>query len=223
MKVFKKFLILALVFCMMASMLALTSCKKDDTDDTDGTNQGTNENNDNTPTAAPAYTITIVDGANAPVAGVKVMVDPTYKTYTSDENGKIAFDTDKTGLKVMILSSPDGYEHSSEPVSFKSGSKELKLTVSKVADDKVTYSVTVLDQNGDPVVGAGVQLCYNGVCLTPVNTNASGVAENSLKSGFEVSVLLTLPEEYSATPVSGDYHAVIPEGQTEITVTVTKN
>ena len=159
MKAFKKFLILALVFCMMASMLALTSCKKDDVDDTNDANGSGNTND--TPTAEPAYTITIVDGANNPVAGVKVMVEPTYKTYTSDENGKIAFDTDKTGLKVMILSSPEGYEHSSEPVSFKSGSKELKLTVSKVADDKVSYKVTVLDQNGDPVVGAGVQLCYN--------------------------------------------------------------
>ena len=220
MKAFKKILILALALCMMASMLALVSCNKDKGNDTDGTDG--DGNSTETPTG-DSYTITVVDGANTPVAGVKVMIDPGYKTYTSDQNGKITFETDKTGLKVAILSAPEGYEYSSNAVSFKKDSKELKLTVTKIEDEKVTYTVTVIDQNGDAVVGAGVQLCYNGTCLLPVNTNDSGVMTNSLTGGYEVSVLLTLPDGYSKEPVSGKYHAVIPEGETEITVTVTKN
>ena len=220
MKALKKFLIIALLLCMAMSTLALTSCKKDNGDDTDNTDGGGNVTD--TPDA-DTYTITVVDGANTPVAGVKVMIDPTFKSYTSDANGKITFETDKTGLKVAILSAPEGYEYSSSPVSFKSDSKELKLTVTKLADEKVTYTVTVIDQNGDPVIGAGVQLCYNNVCLPAVETDANGVMTNTLKAGYEVSVLLTLPDGYSKTPVSGDYHAIIPEGETTATVTVTKN
>ena len=180
-------------------------------------NGGNDTNTDNT------YTITVVDGANNPVAGVKVMTDPGFKTYTSDAQGKITFESDKTGIKVAILSAPEGYDYSSGAVSFKSNSKELTLTVSKAADERVTYTVTIVDQNGDAVVGAGVQLCYNGLCLPSVNTDDNGVMTNLIKDGYEVSVLLTLPEGYSATTVSGNYHAIIPEGQTEITVTVTKN
>ena len=219
MKTLKKLLILTLVLCMTAAMLTLTACGGDNGDETNNNGNGT-ENN--TPTG-DTYTITIVDGANNPVAGVSVMVDPTFKTYTSDENGKITFETDKTGLKVAILSSPTGYEYSTKAESFKSGSKELKLTVTKVADEKITYTVTVIDQNGEAVVGAEVQLCYNGVCLPTVETNTSGVMTNSLKSGYEVSVLLTLPEGYTATPVSGDYHAILAVDETEVTITVTKN
>ena len=182
-----------------------------------GDNGGDDTNTDNT------YTITVVDGANNPVAGVKVMTDPGFKTYTSDAQGKITFESDKTGIKIAVLSAPEGYEYSSDPVSFKSDSKELTIKVTKAADERVTYTVTVVDQNGDAVVGAGVQLCYNGICLPSVNTDDNGTMTNLIKDGYEVSVLLTLPSGYSATPVSGDYHAVIPEGQTEITITVTKN
>lgn len=218
----KKILIIALVFCMAASMLTLTSCNKDKGDNNNDTENNGNNNNDNTPTGE-TYTITVVDGANNPVAGVKVMTDPGFKTYTSDAQGKITFESDKTGIKVAILSAPEGYDYSSGAVSFKSNSKELTLTVSKAADERVTYTVTIVDQNGDAVVGAGVQLCYNGLCLPSVNTDDNGVMTNLIKDGYEVSVLLTLPEGYSATTVSGNYHAIIPEGQTEITVTVTKN
>lgn len=218
----KKILIIALVFCMAASMLTLTSCNKDKGDNNNDTENNGNNNNDNTPTGE-TYTITVVDGANNPVAGVKVMTDPSFKTYTSDAQGKITFESDKTGIKVAILSAPEGYDYSSGAVSFKSNSKELTLTVSKAADERVTYTVTIVDQNGDAVVGAGVQLCYNGLCLPSVNTDDNGVMTNLIKDGYEVSVLLTLPEGYSATTVSGNYHAIIPEGQTEITVTVTKN
>ena len=222
MTVLKKILIIALVFCMAASMLTLTSCNKDKGDNNNDTENNGNNNNDNTPTGE-TYTITVVDGANNPVAGVKVMTDPGFKTYTSDAQGKITFKSDKTGIKIAVLSAPEGYEYSSDPVSFKSNSKELTIKVTKAADERVTYTVTVVDQNGDAVVGAGVQLCYKGICLPSVNTNDYGTMTNLIKDGYEVSVLLTLPSGYSATPVSGDYHAVIPEGQTEITITVTKN
>ena len=223
MTMLKKILIIALVFCMAASMLALTSCNKDKGDNTNNGENSGNDNTNNTPTGE-TYTITVVDGANNPVAGVKVMTDPGFKTYTSDAQGKITFESDKTGIKVAVLSAPEGYEYSSDAISFKSGSKELTIKVTKAQDERVTYTVTVVDQNGDAVVGAGVQLCYNGVCLPAVNTDDNGTITNLIKDGYEVSVLITVPNGYSEpTPVSGTYHAVIPEGQTEITITVTKN
>ena len=221
MKALKKILAIALVICMLASTLALTSCGKDE----DNGDKG-NDNGGNTATNDNTYTITVVDGAKNPVEGVTVMVSPTYKTYKSNKDGKITFETDKTGLQAMITASPDGYEHSTSIVDFKSGSKELTLTVTKLADETVTYTVKIVDQNNDPVVGASVQLCYNGVCLTAVSTDANGEITNSLKAGYEVSVKVEVAPGSGYTlpaPDANGYHATIPDGETSITITVTKN
>ena len=220
MKALKKILALMLVICMLASVLAFTSCKKDDEPDDTNSTDNTGNTSENT------YTITVLDGANNPVSGVTVMVEPMYKPYTSDANGKISFEADAANLKAMILSSPDGYSHSSDIVSFKSGSKELTLTVKKDADSKVTYTVKVVDQNGDPVVGAEVQLCYkDSVCLVGVNTDENGEMTNKLDAGYEVLVkLVTLPDGYTApTPDASGYHATIAANKTAITIEVTKN
>ena len=223
MKAFKKILSLVLIACMLVSVLSFTSCNKDK--DKDNGNTTTDSGNDTTNDIS--YTITVVDGLNNPVEGVKIaaMYTGGSAQVTTNAEGKAIIKTSATDVKVMITSSPDGYEHTSTISSFKTGSTELKLSVTKIADSKVTYKVKVVDQNGDVVVGAGVQLCYKGICLAAINTGANGEMTNQLDAGYEVSVLISsVPEGYTipATEASG-YHATIAAGQTEITVTVTKN
>lgn len=85
-----------------------------------------------------------------------------------------------------------------------------------VDDGKVLYKVTVVDEGGNPVAGAVVQMCLEA-CV-PARTNDTGVAEFNLveTDGYKVEIM-TLPEGYekiSADPV------YLESGQTEVTLTV---
>lgn len=219
MKSFKKILTVVLVIAMTVSALALTSCKKDKNND-----DKTNNSGNNTTVTDNTYTVTVVDGDNNPVAGVQIMISTTFDTLTTDANGKITFESENGG-SVMIMSVPAGYKDpKSEEISFATGSKSLTLTVEKKTSSKVTYTVTIKDQNGDAVVGANVQMCPNGTCMAAVPTNANGEATNQIDSGSTVSVLLELPAGYTAPAAnSNGYHAVIEAGETSIVITVTKN
>lgn len=84
-------------------------------------------------------------------------------------------------------------------------------------DGKVTYTVTVTDEDGNPIAGAMVQVCDEGNCFAPVVTDDNGVATFSLVESSEYKTkLLTNPEGYEA--VDTDY--VHFEDGTEVTLTV---
>lgn len=220
MKTLKKILSVVLMISMMVSALALSSCGKDKDDNkNDGANNNTNNNNN-------VYTVTVVDGDNNPVAGVSVMVSAkNYETLTTNSEGKITFESPNGGGDVMIMSTPAGYDAESKSVSFESGKKELTLTVTKQVSGKVTYTVTVKDQEGNPVSGVGVQMCPGGACMGDVPTNANGEATNEILPGSVVKIMLTtLPDGYTAPAADGEgYHAVIAEDATSIVITITKN
>ena len=232
MTIFKKILSLVLVICMLATVCSLTACGEKDKNE--GTNNENNENggNENVSTDK-TYTVTVLDGENNPVEGVKLVITDgnSYPTTTSDKDGKASVQLPKaTTVSVMVTSVPDGYVKP-EKVSgvyhgvFASGSTELTLKVEKEADNKVEYTVKVVDQNGDAVVGMSIQLCPNGVCLAEkFVTNENGEITVKLNAGSEVDVKLEGLEGYTLpTPVKDSYHAVIESGETEATVTVTKN
>lgn len=232
MTVLKKILSLVLVICMLATVCSLTACG--DKDKNEGTNNENNENggNENVSTDK-TYTVTVLDGENNPVEGVKLVITDgnSYPTTTSDKDGKASVQLpEATTVSVMVTSVPDGYVKP-EKVSgvyhgvFASGSTELTLKVEKEADNKVEYTVKVVDQNGDAVVGMSIQLCPNGVCLAEkFVTNENGEITVKLNAGSEVDVKLEGLEGYTLpTPVKDSYHAVIASGETEATVTVTKN
>ena len=91
--------------------------------------------------------------------------------------------------------------------------------VTTTGDGKLTYTVTVVDQNGDPVVGAYVQLCIGEMCNMPVATNGEGIAQiKAQPDDWEVTLANPIPAGYTfeggKTPL---------DGETEITITVTKN
>lgn len=71
-----------------------------------------------------------------------------------------------------------------------------QATTEPVDDGKVTYTVKVVDDNGDPIANAMVQLCKEA-CL-PGLTNAEGVAEfHVMEDDYKVS-FVNVPEGYEA-------------------------
>ena len=79
----------------------------------------------------------------------------------------------------------------------------------------VTYTVTVVDQNGAPVADIPVQLCDGDLCITPLATDANGVSVFNIKPA-NYSVKIPLPEHQ-------DQLYYFDGDSTELTVTITKN
>ena len=84
-------------------------------------------------------------------------------------------------------------------------------------DGLVTYTVTVVDQDGAPVVGVYIQMCVGDICKLPSPTDENGVA---VFEGFD-------PAEYSvkingATGYTVEAAYQFEAGSTELTITLTK-
>lgn len=86
----------------------------------------------------------------------------------------------------------------------------------EVTDDgKAEYTVTVVDEGGNPVANAMVQICKD-TCLPGV-TNENGVAVFSVveEEGYKVS-FMTMPEGYTADAEEFYFES----GSTEMTITL---
>ena len=82
-------------------------------------------------------------------------------------------------------------------------------------DGKVTYTITVVDSEGNPMPGVMVQLCTD-LCV-PVLTDANGVASKVMpEADYKVSVT-TMPEGY--TVENNEFY--FESGSTEMTITLT--
>ena len=72
----------------------------------------------------------------------------------------------------------------------------IPTTEETVDDGQVTYTVKVVDENGDPVANAAVQICKDS-CLPGV-TNEEGVAIfNVVEDDYKVS-FMAMPEGFQA-------------------------
>lgn len=77
----------------------------------------------------------------------------------------------------------------------------------------VTYTITVVDQNGAPVAETPVQLCVGDICLTPRVTDANGVVVFNIE-----------PATYSVKlPVYDGQVFYFDGDSTELTITLTAN
>ena len=82
--------------------------------------------------------------------------------------------------------------------------------------EKVTYTVTVLDPSGAPVSGVGVQFCDDNGCRMPMTTNADGIVTlTEAKSNFHVTIV-SVPAGFAKD--SEEYHF---GDAFELTVTLT--
>lgn len=81
-------------------------------------------------------------------------------------------------------------------------------------DGKVTYTVTVVDEGGNPVAGAMVQLCLEA-CIPGV-TNAEGKATyNVEEADYKVS-FVSMPAGYTSDET--EFH--FEDGKYELTITL---
>ena len=80
------------------------------------------------------------------------------------------------------------------------------------------YTVTLVDEGGNPVVGTLIQICQGELCLMPCATNADGVATFTVtEEGAYEAKLVTLPEGYEYTTEE----QVFPFGSAyELTITL---
>ncbi len=85
---------------------------------------------------------------------------------------------------------------------------------------KVTYTVTVKDQNGDAVVGAAVQMCDDKGCKMPAATNEQGVVTFTYDPSNYHITIVECPEGYTCDPEQAFYF----EGDaTELVAEITKD
>lgn len=84
----------------------------------------------------------------------------------------------------------------------------------EVPEGMVVYTVKVVDENGDPVVGAMVQICQD-TCYPGV-TNEEGVAQYTVaEADYKVS-FLSMPEGYTCDEEAFYFQ----DGSTALTITL---
>ena len=195
MNTLKKIFSLLLVISMILSVLSLTACNKDKGNDGDKGKENVTNNGNTDKT----YTVTVLDTDGAPVEGVSIMISTTYEIKTTDNSGKISFESETGDVSIMVTSIPNGYEDLKlKQINFTSEIRNLTIKLEKTPEVKTTVcQITVKDQYGNAVANVGMQLC-NEIC-TPCFTDENGVANITLKEGVEYKVeILNVPEGYSA-------------------------
>ncbi len=216
---------------MILSVLALTSCKdKNSGDSTDSGSNGTDGGADNTTASDNTYTVYVKDTNGNPVANIDILVYAEDFSFScmikTDASGKASTEAEigEKSLYAALGGKPDGYEDITDEEFTFNAENELTITLTPTVSvsNKVTYTVTVLDENGNAVAGAVVQLCTDSVCVTAESpTDASGVTTIELNASEMHVKVLQLPDAYDMPETDADgYHAVIAEGETTITIVV---
>ncbi|MBQ8627438.1 MAG: Ig-like domain-containing protein [Agathobacter sp.] len=85
-------------------------------------------------------------------------------------------------------------------------------------DDKVQYTVKVVDESGNPIADALVQMCSD-TCF-PSKTDANGVATFNLTDAEYKVSFLTLPAGYTHVGTEENYY--FDGDATELTITLKK-
>lgn len=98
------------------------------------------------------------------------------------------------------------------------GSTEKESSEKEENDGKVTYKITVVDENNTPIKNAMVQMCKD-TCL-PGSTGETGTAEFKLaKDTYKVS-FMSLPAGYTYSTDATEFY--FDDGKTEMTIMLKK-
>lgn len=194
---FKKILSTILVLSMILALsVCLFSCKDKGNDNTG------DQNNDNTTPEKVTYTVTVVDQDGNPVKGAIVYFYPkggVEMFYPTNDNGATeGYKTDKE-MSISVMTVPAGYEYDKLGQKQKVDAKDGKvtITVTKKAPEGTNYTIRVVDQNGNPVANAQVQMCESAeVCLTPIPTDANGEAVYTQPEKEYKAAITNLPDGY---------------------------
>ena len=170
--------------------------------DSGNTGDGGEGNGDVQPETKVTYTVTVVDQDGNPVKGAIVYFYPkggVEMFYPTNDNGATeGYKTDKE-MSISVMTVPAGYEYDKLGQKQKVDAKDGKvtITVTKKAPEGTNYTICVVDQNGNPVQGAMVQMCESAeVCLTPVFTDANGEAVYTQPEKEYKAAITNLPDGY---------------------------
>ncbi len=127
---------------------------------------------------------------------------------TACDSGTGDKETDAKTESTTVAASTNGTEAPTE-------SETVAATESTLA----TYTVKVVDQDGNPVEKAFVQMCNDGTCFLPKSTDATGSAsfQQDPASTYQAK-LSKLPEGYT-----GDTESYFDFEDGSVTITVTKD
>ena len=90
-------------------------------------------------------------------------------------------------------------------------------TASSPTNSRITYTVTVVDEAGNPIEGVEVQICDGDRCLLPNVTDANGTVSWKTTSGNFEAQIKGAPAGYA---YDAELHIPFPEGETSLTVTL---
>ncbi len=230
-KILSLLLALSLCFALTATLVACGG--------TGNTEPGETPGSTDTPTDNKiAYTVTIKDKDGNAVPGVKLMISDNASVFKNAETGAdgkaiVNLDAASNSLGVMLTTLPDGYV---KPATVSGAfhamfgsNREVSLEINKPVVETITYTVKVVDQNGDAVSGVELQICHTS-CVQCDLTDANGETKKELSSatveGKQLKVgILDVPAGYTipAATIDGAYHAVFADGETTIVVEIEKN
>lgn len=159
----------------------------------DNGGSGEQPGGDPAPSAKNTFTLTLVDDTDAPVAGASVkfinaQTGKLLKLLTTDANGKAVYETeDDVTVKAQVLKAEGYIFDATETYEFgEDGTLELVIDAATTA--KETYTVYVVDENGNAVEGAYVHICRKGdseICLVGKYTDADGKVTYDVDAGYE--------------------------------------
>ena len=93
---------------------------------------------------------------------------------------------------------------------------EAPETEAAIPEGMVQYTITVVDEGGNPIAGAMVQMCKDS-CI-PGMTDAAGVASFTMaEDDYKVS-FLTMPAGYELVDETSEFY--FESGSTEMTITL---
>lgn len=223
--------ILLAVSLLFASCIGLVACDDGDGEgsgeQTGGTDDGKDDGKDDglSTDAKVDYTVTVLDTDGTPVMGAEVQLlnkdnNTKYPKEETDIDGKVTFSR-KAGNYVAILASvPDDYTVADFDVEYNFSNNSALIRV----DLKVypRYTIKVVDQDGNPVVGAKVQACINTLCVDfPNVTDQNGESHREIEVDSYQGKINALPAGYSERPGTvGQYYSFTGDEATGFFVTI---
>lgn len=167
------------------------------------------------------YTVTVVDQDGNPVANaIMQWTDAAGGTQLAitGADGIVTATGETAMTSISVTSVPENYTASQSIYEFGSqASLTIVLTGTGSAENtNVTYTVTVVDQDGNPVSGVIVQICDEENCKLPMTTDENGTASAEYAQSEYHVTLNTLPDGYSSEETDFYFN-----GATELTIVVT--
>ena len=161
------------------------------------------------------YTVTVTDAEGAPLQGISVMIGSYVEVTGAD--GKAAFTLPK-GSYTVTVSRPDG---SVQNQTFGEGETEMTVVLeqggSTAPEEKINYSVKVMDFSGKTQSDVTVQFLKDGSPVAVQKTDSSGSVSAELPMG-DYTVTLAFSGTQMYYEKSG---AVLSPGRPALTLRVT--